>query len=87
MSFTSEFKHAMVKQAFIEDDGAGLHDAIFEATNRSLSPDELKIVFYNLPPELQLLALQWSMSDTQFRDDVYNCLMQGKIVDILRTPS
>jgi len=77
--FSAEFKIAMTKEVFADDDGAGLHDAIYEATGKSYDETDLKSFFMDLPSELQCLALQWGLSDTQFRDDVYTCLVKGKI--------
>ena len=79
MSFSPEFIQALVKQVFSDDNGDGLHDAVVEAKDWSLSPEQLRSFFAELPSELQVLALQWGLSDTQFRDDVCRCLQQGKI--------
>ena len=79
MAFSAEFTKALVEEVFKDDNGDGLHDAIMEAKDWSLTPDQLKSFFAELPSELQVLALQWGLSDTQFRDDVYTCLERGKI--------
>jgi len=79
MAFSNEFKVALTKEIFRNDDGAGLHDAIYEATDKTYTDDVIKQFFMDLPTELQCLALEWGLSDTQFRDDVYTCLKNGKI--------
>jgi len=78
MAFSPEFKIAITKEVFANDDGAGLHDTIYEACDESLSIDELKFLFEQIPEELQILALLWSLSDTQFRDDVYREVVKYK---------
>lgn len=80
MPFSPEFTKALVEEVFREHNGDALHDAIFEATKVSLSPERVKQFFAEeLGPELQLSALRWGLSDTQFRNDVYTCLDRGKI--------
>ena len=76
--FSPEFKVAITKEVFANDDGGGFHDAIYEACDESLSIDERKFLFELIPEELQILALQWSLSDTQFRDDVYREVVKYK---------
>jgi hypothetical protein len=77
--WSTDFRFAVQEQLFRLNNGAGLYDAIYEATGRSLNDTELRNFVTNLPEELLCLALQWSMSDTQFRDDVFRCLKLGKI--------
>jgi len=77
--FSPEFKIAMVKEVFANNNGAGLHDAIYEACGKSYDETDLKSFFMELPSELQCLALEWGLNDTQFRDDVYTCIKKGKI--------
>lgn len=71
MAYSKEFILALTKQVFMHDDGAGFHDAIFEATGISLSDDDLRSYFGEISQYLQTLALQWGMSDTVFKDEVY----------------
>jgi hypothetical protein len=79
MSWTPEFRQAVVTQLFLENNGAGLHDAIYDATEKSLDGPQLRAFVSNLPEELLCTALQWTMSDTQFREDVCRCLERNKI--------
>lgn len=68
--FSPKFKIAITEEVFREAD-ASLHDTIWEALDISVPSTELKMVFMSLPEELQILALQWGLSDTQFNDDVF----------------
>jgi len=55
-----------------EDYGAALfHDTVYEATNVSHSEDKLKEIFYTLPKNIQMTAMEWGLSDTVFRDEAY----------------
>lgn len=69
--FSGEFKVALVKEVFRDDDGDGLHDVVLEALDEQLTDEELRVFFYNLPYEIQITALQWGLSDTQFREDTF----------------
>ena len=69
--FSGEFKVALVKEVFKDDEGDGFHDVIREALDESLTAEELRVFFYNLPYEIQITALQWGLSDTQFREDTF----------------
>ena len=76
--FSKTFIDAMTEDVFLEDT-AGLHDAILSGNGKSLNDSELRDFFKTLPKELQLLALEWGVHDTQFRDDISICLKRGKI--------
>ena len=53
-----------------------LHDAVLEATDKSLSAESLRVVWDKAIPEvIQLNALTWGFSDTVFRDAVSEQLM------------
>lgn len=44
------------------------HDTVFEATGQSLGHDALIAVFKTLPENLQRLAMQWHLADTDFNE-------------------
>ena len=52
------------------------HDCVLNATQKSLSNDELEKLFNTLPQETQGLAVSWGLNDTVFRDEVYEYLTQ-----------
>jgi hypothetical protein len=74
MAYSKEFIQALTNQVFKSDEGHGFHDAIFEATGESLTPENLRLYFGDLSQHLQALALLWGLSDTEFRDEVYENL-------------
>ncbi len=76
--FSSEFKVALVKEVFKDDEGDGLHDVVLEVLNESLTAEELRVFFYNLPYEIQITALQWGLSDTQFHEDTFREISKQK---------
>jgi hypothetical protein len=45
------------------------HDVVYEVTGNSMSPEELRKVFYTLPGNIRNKAHEWGLSDTVFRDD------------------
>jgi hypothetical protein len=47
------------------------HDAVFEATGKSMSDAELKEVFLSLTEQTRNIAHAWGLSDTPFRDEAY----------------
>jgi len=47
------------------------HDTVYEATGVSHSNEKLKEIFYTLPKDIQMIALQWGLSDTVFGDEAY----------------
>jgi hypothetical protein len=44
------------------------HDTVLEATGQSLDHDALIAVFKTLPENLQRLAMQWDLADTDFNE-------------------
>lgn len=54
------------------------HDVVFHATGESLSQDKLVEVYNTLPDNLKLMAEDYGMSDTVFRDNSIVWLMKQK---------
>lgn len=46
------------------------HDAILDATGKSLSDEALREKFDMLPDSIQQIAFEWGLSDTVFRDRI-----------------
>ncbi len=63
---------------FTNSDLDSLHDVVYEAIDKSLSYEELEKIFNELPEHIQSLAVSWGMSDTVFRDNVYEHLKKKK---------
>lgn len=68
--FSKEFSIAIMEEVFRDTSSANFHDAVLHATDMTLEDDILKKIFMEIPEELQILALQWGLSDTQFREDI-----------------
>lgn len=47
------------------------HDTVYEATGVSHSNEKLKKIFFTLPKHIQMIAIQWGLSDTVFGDEAY----------------
>lgn len=64
----------MTVKYFTKNDWNHLHDCILEATwntdKKKCTQEELEAIYELLPQHLQLLAIEWGMNDTVFRDDV-----------------
>ncbi len=56
---------------FNEDDFATMHDAIIDATQKHLNQDELIEVWNLLPIGIKIPAIEFGVSDSTFRDDLY----------------
>jgi hypothetical protein len=50
------------------------HDVVYEVVGRSLSPEELRGVFEELPETTRNVAHSWGLSDTPFKDSAYTWL-------------
>lgn len=57
MLFSEKFRDAVVEQLFENDDGASVHDAIYEAVGKSCTDEQLKAFVRTLPEDLLILAL------------------------------
>lgn len=55
---------------FLDDELAGLHDAVFDACGKSLDYEELAKLWYKLPHSIQDLAEEWGFNDTEFGNKV-----------------
>ena len=54
------------------------HDCVFNAIGVSYTQHELKDVFKKLPFDTQLIAVQWTLGDTVFRDFAFEWLQKNK---------
>ena len=75
--FSTEFKKALTQQVFENGGMNHFHDVVLQKRDKSLNEVELRALFNILPEELQILALQWGLNDTQFCDDVGRFLIHG----------
>ena len=60
-----------------KDEIASFHDCVFEAIGKSRNEEELKLIFLSLPDSITITALEWGLSDTVFREEVYVYLCQN----------
>lgn len=63
---------------FLPDERAGLHDAVFDATGKSLNDDELMELWIKLPCRIQDLAEEWGFNDTEFREKIHVWLKEQR---------
>ena len=56
---------------------ASFHDCVYEALNQSYEIEQLRDIFFSLPQNLILIANEWGLSDTEFREAVYSHLCQN----------
>ncbi len=61
-----------------KEDLACVHDVALEALSLNLNDEQVRKLFNNLPEELQGLAVQWGVSDTAFRDDLFAWLEEHR---------
>lgn len=61
----------------------GLHDAVYDSLDFSLSEKELRVVFCLLPFDLQAIANEWGTNDTEFRDGVITYLETSVLPELL----
>ena len=69
-----EQKSIKIERVFTKNDWDHLHDVVVNATDKNLNRDELENVFKELPHSIRLIAMEWGMNDTVFRDNVYKWL-------------
>jgi hypothetical protein len=54
-----------------------LHDIVYGLTSETLTNDELKLIWDNLPEYLKLEAVHWGVDDTVVRDNIYEHLKKS----------
>jgi len=59
-----------------DNDWNHLHDVVFYVTYKKSTREELEKIFESLPEDLRLLACQWGMNDTVFRDNTIEYLQE-----------
>lgn len=57
---------------------ASFHDVLVEIEAREYSETECREAFDKLPDNIKFVALQWGLSDTEFRDAAYVYLKESK---------
>jgi len=69
---------------FDKNDWNHFHDCILEATWKTskinASQEQMEELFKSLPDNLKHMAYQWGMSDTVFRDDCINHLIDNNVL-------
>jgi len=77
--FSVNFKIAILKEVFKEDDAYGsLHDTYFAAMDETITEEEAHLLFFRMPEGLQCDALKWGLSDTEVRDNIYTHILKVK---------
>lgn len=57
----------------------GLHDVIVDTLNVKPTVEQAKNVFLKLPENIQMIAFEWGMGDTVFRDETYKAIQDNGI--------
>jgi len=77
-------ERAMMSRDFDKNDWAHMHDCILDATSAdgqlSLSQEELETLFMELPREMRMDAFSYGMSDTPWRDNLYEWYQKNRLV-------
>lgn len=61
-----------IVNSLLKSDTCGsFHAVVCEATGVSHSNEKLKQIFFTLPKHIQMIAIQWGLSDTVFGDEAY----------------
>ena len=55
-----------------------MHDVILEALDKSVSNEEILKVWENLPSYIKIEAIEFGLSDTCVRDNIYEFLEKSK---------
>lgn len=71
-------KVLIVCAEFSEHDFDCFHDCIIDACDKHLNQEELIEVWSMLPINIQCTALEYGMSDTVFRDEVFAFVEENK---------
>jgi hypothetical protein len=59
-----------------EEELSGFHDVCLGLCGKSLNLEELKKYFDMLPENIKSIAIEWTTSDTVFRDMAYEYLKE-----------
>jgi hypothetical protein len=65
---------------FKDNDWFSFHDCLSDVVPADYTEEECREVFEILPDHIQLLAVEWRLSDTVFRDDAYVFLKDNRKV-------
>ena len=74
-------KFMLAMYEFDNNDWASFHDALWEADpeNKKFTQEELEVLFMQLPQSTQYEAFLWGMSDTEWRENVYNWYKENRV--------
>lgn len=61
-------------ETFEKHDWDSFHDTVYNSTGEDCNREQLIKIYQSLPHNLKCNALEWGMSDTVFRDNVYEHL-------------
>lgn len=61
-----------------EHDFACMHDTIIDATHKHLNQEEILEVIQIIPEEILNAAISWGFNDTDFRQQLYQWVIENK---------
>ncbi len=59
-----------------KEDLDAMHDVVVNALDVEPTPEQILKLWESLPEDIQGKAIQWGSSDTVFRDEVYEWLIE-----------
>lgn len=62
-----------------EHEWDSMYDCLYNITNQEYTNQELKDIFKSLPRELKIEALEWGLSDTLWRDHLYEYWCENRM--------
>ena len=68
----------MDKIIFSDGEWDRMHDVVLDAGNKSLSKEELIVLYSKLPEHIQADAVHWGLNDTVVRDNIYDWVLDNK---------
>jgi hypothetical protein len=69
------------KESFIKNDWNHLHDCWFHVKGVKPTHEQLEKLFEELPSDLQFLADEWGMNDTEFREGVIEWIQSNHFTE------
>jgi len=69
------------KEPFSKNDWDHLHDCWLHAKGTKPTQEQLENLFDELPEDLQMLADDWGMNDTEFRESVIEWMENNHFIE------
>lgn len=67
----------LVLVEFKNGDFNSLHDTIYDLTEKSLTHNELEVIWGELPENVKAESIRWGIDDSVVRDTIYQYLKEN----------